>query len=150
MQGLMHQSAGFPGVDILLRPVRALQPKVVVTPACWRDALERIFGTSVDHVRIIEHSWYAACHCGMGATTRRNSIWLRAAAADFFACPEWVLHEYFHVLRQWQPRRLTVCSYLRESLRHGYWNNRYEVEARAFAAAHVDFARQLLALARAS
>ena len=33
--------------------------------------------------------------------------------------------------------RLTVRSYLLECLRRGYWNNRFEVEARAFAARHV-------------
>jgi hypothetical protein len=46
-----------------------------------------------------------------------------------------VLHEYFHVVRQWQPRRLTIWRYLVESLRRGYWLNRFEIEAREFASA---------------
>lgn len=88
------------------------------------------------HVAIIERSMYARLHVGAQATTRRSRILLRGAAADFWKDPELVLHEYFHVLRQWQPRRLTVWRYLLEWLRHGYWHNRYEVEARAFAASH--------------
>jgi hypothetical protein len=44
-----------------------------------------------------------------------------------------VLHEYFHVLRQWNAGTLTVGRYVWEALRRGYRRNRYEVEARAFA-----------------
>jgi hypothetical protein len=47
-----------------------------------------------------------------------------------------MLHEYCHVLKQWEPRTLTVPRYLLESARRGYWNNRFEIEARAFADAH--------------
>jgi hypothetical protein len=98
--------------------------------------LHRIFGEAVEHVRVIEHSFYARLHFGARATTRRGRILLRGAATDFWSDPELVLHEYFHVLRQWQPGRLTICRYLVESARHGYWHNRFEIEARAFAAAH--------------
>jgi hypothetical protein len=52
------------------------------------------------------------------------------------------------VLRQWEPRRLTVWRYLLEWLRRGYWRNRFEVEARAFAAANRQRFRLLLAQAR--
>ena len=46
-----------------------------------------------------------------------------------------MLHEYFHVLEQWERGRLTVAGYLAESLRRGYRANRFEVEAREFTAA---------------
>lgn len=105
-------------------------------PLHMERALREIFGESVAHVRVIERSVYARLHLGAQATTRRNRILLRGTATDFWRDPELVLHEYFHVLRQWQPRRLTVWRYLIEWLRRGYWNNCYEVEARAFAAAH--------------
>lgn len=101
-------------------------------------ALEQIFGESVHQVRVIEHSLYARLHLGATATTRRNRILLRGAAADFWCDADLVLHEYFHVLRQWQPRRLTIWRYLRESWRRGYWDNAFEIEARAFAAQHCD------------
>jgi hypothetical protein len=98
--------------------------------------LRDIFGQTVEHVRVIELSFYARLHFGARATTRRGRILLRGSAADFWNDPELILHEYFHVLRQWQPRRLTIWKYLKESARHGYWHNNYEIEARAFAAAH--------------
>lgn len=99
-------------------------------------ALEHLFGESVRHVCVIEHSLYARLHFGATATTRRNRILLRGSAQHFWADADLVLHEYFHVLRQWQPRRLTIWRYLVESWRRGYWNNVFEVEARAFAALH--------------
>jgi hypothetical protein len=105
-------------------------------PANVAAALREIFGESIDHVRVIEHSLYARMHLGARATTRRSRILLRGSAEDFWRDPELILHEYFHVLRQWQPRRLTIWRYLKECARRGYWHNNYEIEARAFAAAH--------------
>ena len=67
------------------------------------------------------------------ATTRLQSIYLAGSAEDFFNNPWLMLHEYCHVLRQWQTGSLTVPRYLIECLRRGYWNNRFEVEARKFA-----------------
>jgi Domain of unknown function (DUF4157) len=105
-------------------------------PADIASALREIFGEPVDHVRVIEHSFYARLHMGARATTRRGRILLRGSAKDFWNDPELILHEYFHVLRQWQPRQLTIWRYLTECARNGYWNNRFEIEARAFAARH--------------
>ena len=107
-----------------------------VPPPPLRAALQEIFGEPVDHVRVVEHSLYARLHFGARATTRRNRILLRDSAAAFWGDPDLVLHEYFHVLRQWQPRRLTILRYLIESLRRGYWLNRFEIEARQFTATH--------------
>lgn len=118
----------------------ALQP-----PGPLRAALQEIFGEPVDHVRVIEHSLYARLHFGARATTRRNRILLRDSAAAFWRDPDLVLHEYFHVLRQWQPRRLTIWRYVVESLRRGYWLNRFEIEARQFAATHSPRLQRLLA-----
>jgi hypothetical protein len=97
-------------------------------------ALRRLFGDGVEQVEVVEHSLLARLHWRAHATTRRRRIYLRGSARDFFRDSELVLHEYFHVLRQWEPRRLSIRRYLLEWLRRGYWNNRYEVEARAFAA----------------
>ena len=86
-------------------------------PAPLLAALQEIFGEPVEHVRVIEYSFYARLHFGARATTRRNRILLRDSAAAFWRDPDLVLHEYFHVLRQWQPRRLTIWRYVVESLR---------------------------------
>jgi hypothetical protein len=105
-------------------------------PGPVRAALEELFGASIAHVRVIEHSWFARLHGDVLATTRRGRIYLRGSAADFWSNPSLMLHEYCHVIRQWETGELTTPRYVRECLRRGYWNNRFEVEARAFAAAH--------------
>ncbi|MDE1923161.1 MAG: hypothetical protein KGL92_08650 [Gammaproteobacteria bacterium] len=106
-------------------------------------ALERIFGEAAAGVIVIEHSRYARMHVGMSATTRPNRILLAGAGARFVADPELVLHEYFHVLGQWRGGRLTRWRYILESMRRGYWENRYEIEAREFAAAMASRYREL-------
>jgi hypothetical protein len=116
-------------------------------PRTIAAALEMILECRVEQVQIIEHAWMLHLHGRAIATTRPGRIYLRGSAADFFASPWLMLHEYCHVVRQWAPRRLTRARYLLESLRRGYWNNRFEVEARAFADRH---AAQLLTLIRAS
>jgi hypothetical protein len=95
-------------------------------------ALRALLGDGVDDVEVVENSWYARLHLGARATTRRNRILLPGRASEFYADPALVLHEYFHVLRQWNPGRLSVGAYLRESMRRGYWDNRYERQARRY------------------
>jgi hypothetical protein len=118
-------------------------------PTATAAALERIFGEPVGHVRVIEHSRYAQLHLGARATTRRDRILLAGPAQAFWSDPELLLHEYFHVLRQWQPRRLTIVRYLIEWIRRGYWMNRYEIEAREFAASQAPRLQALLRFAAA-
>lgn len=102
-------------------------------PGSLRTALEAVLGEPVSHVRIIEHSLYARLHVSAIVTTRRRRIYLRGSAEDFFDDPWLMLHEYCHVLKQWEPGELTLVRYCLECLRNGYWNNRFEVAARAFA-----------------
>ena len=101
-------------------------------PPGVRGALEQLLGERIGHVKVIEYSWFARLH-GAFATTRLQRIYLAGSAEDFFNNPWLMLHEYCHVLRQWQTGSLTVPRYLIECLRRGYWNNRFEVEARQFA-----------------
>ena len=110
--------------------------RVVPLPPAVRAALESVLGEDVGRVRVVEHSLFARMHSCDHATTRRRRIYLRGSGIDFFDNPALMLHEYCHVLKQWEPRRLTVWGYLVESLRRGYWNNRFEAEARAFADAN--------------
>lgn len=102
-------------------------------PAALRTALEAVLGEPVSQVGIVELSLYARLHPGAIATTRRQRIYLRGAAQEFFDDPRLMLHEYCHVLKQWESGDLTVGRYCLEWLRRGYRNNRFEVEARAFA-----------------
>ncbi|MGC2031272.1 MAG: hypothetical protein WA642_14735, partial [Steroidobacteraceae bacterium] len=91
-----------------------------------------------DGVIVIERSRYAKLHRGMSATTRPNRILLAMSGAEFVARPELLLHEYYHVLCQWRCGYLTRWRYVAECVRCGYWQNKYEIEAREFAARAVD------------
>jgi hypothetical protein len=102
-------------------------------PVALEAALTEIFGSAVSAVRLVPNSLYARLHFKATATTRRNTIYLRGDLAAFAADPQLLLHEYFHVIHQWHPKRLTLWKYLWESARRGYWKNRYEIEARDFA-----------------
>ena len=121
----------------------------VAVPAEILAALEAIFGEAVHEVRIIEHSLFTRLHGRAIATTRRRRIFLRGSAADFYHNPGLMLHEYCHVLLQWEPGELTTWRYVREWLRRGYWNNRFEVQAREFAQTHLQRLHVLIAKARA-
>src|SRR5215470_7356378 len=111
-------------------------------------ALETVFEESVAGIRVIERSLFAALHPRAVATTRRRRIYLRGSAEDFFNDPALMLHEYFHVIKQWEPRLLTSCRYVLEWLRHGYWSNRFEVEARQFTTEHLYRFKLLLTRSR--
>ncbi len=104
-------------------------------PPAVQAALESVLGERVRDVRVIERSWFARLH-GAVATTRRGRIYLRGSAEAFFADPELMLHEYCHVLHQWESGGLTTWRYVAECCRRGYRQNHYELEARAFAARH--------------
>lgn len=116
----------------------------VAAPRELRACLSQLLGDEVKDVRVVEHSWFAWAHAGAHATTRRRCIYLRGSAAEFFDDHELVLHEYFHVLRQWETRELSVWRYLVESFRRGYWDNRFEIEAREFATDNLFRFRALL------
>ena len=114
-------------------------------PQAVEAALCEIFGGQARKVRLVPHSWFARLHGRAAATTRRNVIYLRGSLQGFLADPELMLHEYFHVLHQWRTRRLTIPRYVLEWLRRGYWNNRFEREARDFTAAHLHRMHALMA-----
>ena len=114
-------------------------------PQGLRAALHELFDDRVDDVEVVENSWYARLHRGARATTRRNRILLPGPASEFFDDPALVLHEYFHVLRQWNRGRLSVARYLADWVRHGYWSNRYERQARRFVALRLPALRKHLA-----
>ena len=133
--------------------MRRLLGRRVQPPRTLLAALGVIFedvSTAPSVVRVIEHSWLARLHGRAIATTRWRRIYLRGRAADFFADPELMLHEYCHVLLQWESGRLTRSSYLSELLRRGYFLNSYEVEARRFARSNLERLRAELARASGS
>jgi len=121
-----------------------------IPPRDVEQALESLFGESVRHVKVIQYSIYVRFHWRAIATTRPNRIYLRGSGKEFFADGPLLLHEYFHVLRQWATGDLTIPRYLLECFRRGYWDNRYEVEAREFTASEIFRYRALLAQNRSA
>ena len=113
-------------------------------PVSVLAALERVFDVTVHGVKVVEHSLYARAHWGMAATTRRGLVLLTGSGQDFLRCHELILHEYFHVIRQWNTGRMTRCGYVAECIRRGYHHNRFESEARAFAADSLEEFRRFL------
>ncbi len=116
----------------------------VYPPRDVQRALESLFGESVGDIKVIQYSIYVRFHWRAIATTRPNRIYLRGSAKEFFTDAPLVLHEYFHVIRQWHTGDLTISRYVTECFRRGYWDNRYEVEAREYAATEIFRYRALL------
>ena len=89
-------------------------------------------------VRVKENSWLARLAAkklryGHVAMVVGHTVHLHnTTAAGFCARRSWVLHELKHV-EQYERHGMLgfLCRYLIESMRKGYRNNRFEVEARA-------------------
>jgi hypothetical protein len=108
-------------------------------------ALESLFGESVAKIKVIQYSIFVRFHWRAIATTRPNRIYLRGSGKEFFSDGPLVLHEYFHVIRPWSPGHLTLARFLIECFRRGYWDNRFEIEAREFTDAEIFRYRAMLA-----
>jgi hypothetical protein len=125
----------------------AREPDRYRLPDAQRIALSRVFAVSeatIDRVVVEPESDFARMHGDILATTRVDSIYLTGMGDDFAADANLLLHEYFHVIRQWNTGELTVGRYVLQLLRKGYWRNKYEIEAREFADARTDEFRRLL------
>ncbi len=84
-----------------------------------KECLEKIFGESIDSVQIVIDPPMVYRHWGedpqgnpvLGATTRKNTIYINFSCDQFWGSPpEFILHEYFHVLRQWA-KGMNIFSY---------------------------------------
>lgn len=91
-----------------------------------------------DHINIKENSWLAkiaAFKLGTKAVAMvlGKTIHLyNTTEAEFLRDERWVKHELCHI-KQFKEHGyfLFVVKYIWESIRKGYYNNRFEVEARA-------------------
>ena len=109
-----------------------------------QHCLEKIFGKPISgidvHNKLIVNNDFI--------TTRRNDIRLppNLPCNDFFDDPFLVLHEYYHVLDQWNTGDLSVLKYSLEWLKHGSSNgNKYEDAANQFARDHLEELKKCLA-----
>jgi hypothetical protein len=102
-----------------------------------KDCLSQMFGgRSVESVQIIEKGR----GIGRDADTRRDEIRLyNGTTTDEFFDPSlapFMLHEYFHVMEQWNTGRLSVWKYIQAIVGPG---NKWEREAGDFASAYTDW-----------
>ncbi|HNQ75130.1 MAG TPA: RHS repeat-associated core domain-containing protein, partial [Pseudothauera hydrothermalis] len=108
------------------------------------DCLEMIFGQSVAGVNVRNKTVVRNDF----VTTRKNSIRLPPTLSmdEFFADHGLVLHEYYHVLRQWNTGELTRRGYLAEVARTGSWadGNRFEDASNEFAKSHAQALKDCL------
>lgn len=88
-------------------------------------------------VKIKEQSWFARVaarklKCSSVAMVLGRTIHLwNVSREDFLKHPAWVVHELEHVRQFQQYGFIRFCAlYLWESIRRGYYNNRFEIEAR--------------------
>ncbi|MEQ1553279.1 MAG: DUF4157 domain-containing protein [Ferruginibacter sp.] len=88
--------------------------------------------------QIKEHSWIAKIAAkklkatAVAMVLGKTIHLFGSSKADFLADDNWVKHELCHV-KQFKEHGyfIFIVKYLWESLRVGYYNNKYEVEARA-------------------
>ena len=88
-------------------------------------------------IKIVENSFFAhmatrVMKCNSVAIVFGKSIHLwNVSRKDFLRNPSWVAHELKHV-RQYERYGFGpfCCLYLLESVRKGYYKNRFEVDAR--------------------
>lgn len=92
----------------------------------------------LEQVIVKENSWLAKIAAAKLRSKRVAIVWGRSihlcntSKSEFLADEQWVKHELCHVqqFRQYGTTRF-VWLYLIESIRHGYYYNKFEVEARA-------------------
>ena len=114
----------------------------------WRECLTKIFGVPVDDIDVYDYSGLVtALHGGMN-TSRRNSIFLVSNCRSFWRSPALVLHEYNHVIDQWNRGRLSEGAYGFESIiqwvngRDPHDDNKWERAADFFADTHAQSLRE--------
>src|SRR5262249_50021183 len=103
----------------------------------------------IDRIRIIEYADRIELQGNTIAVTRQDLIMLKFSGDSFFGDLETVLHEYFHVIYQWD-NGMKFGDYLaasRSAAAQGldpYYDNAYEVAARWFASRYKDQFNDLL------
>lgn len=94
--------------------------------------------TLPEGIRIRENSWLAGIAArklrvrGVAMVLGKTIHLHNTTTEQFLKSKRWVRHELCHI-RQFHEHGFVpfIFKYLWESLKHGYYNNKYEIEARA-------------------
>lgn len=96
----------------------------------------------MQQVEVHDHSALPDLFTGGLTFTLPGHIFVPGKCGEFWVDPELVLHEYYHVVDQWDTERMRLDGYLAEGARQGlggrdpHGNNRFEDEAEFFAKTH--------------
>jgi RHS repeat-associated protein len=102
--------------------------------SCMQRCLARIFGT-LPPITVMPNAAGVAPALGYAISGYR-SIDLPVSCDTFYGEPDWVLHEYYHVLQQWERGpTLFGARYVAQAVAHGFQHDRIpaEQQAEAFA-----------------
>jgi RHS repeat-associated protein len=140
--------ASIVGEGVAAQSSQSNPSREIPVPDDVKYALEKTFdhefgeSLNVDSAAVIENSKWADFISSLNeirtggkywvvATTQENTIYLnsRITAQDFFSNTELVLHEYFHVFKQWNNQRMNNASYLLSP-------DKWEQEARSFSSSN--------------
>ena len=110
------------------RPLSSIDPMGLCSPGPkMKKCLEKILHESVDNIEVIEDKEFVNQHfITSGAVTRPGKIFISMTCDEFFNSdwPVFILHEYFHVTKQWA-KGMTILGYLLD------WRNK-EHDAQQF------------------
>jgi RHS repeat-associated protein len=110
----------------------------------WRDCLSKILGFPVQQIKVHDNSSLPDLITKGATFTLPGKIFLPGTCGEFYGNPWLVLHEYYHVVDQWDTGRMSLGGYLAEGA--GQWlegrdphgDNKYENEADFFADTHLN------------
>ncbi len=87
------------------RPLSSVDPLGLCAPGPkMKKCLEKILGEPIDNVQVFEDKEFVNQHfITSGAVTRPGKIFISMSCDQFFGndWPDFILHEYFHVVKQW-------------------------------------------------
>jgi RHS repeat-associated protein len=97
-------------------PIRGPNPHTCQPGTCFEKCLEKIFGP-LPPINVFPNAKSIATSFGYAISGYRT-VQLPVSCDEFFDDPWWVLHEYYHVVRQWEPGSIAFgLRYLGQAVR---------------------------------
>jgi RHS repeat-associated protein len=106
---------------VAANPLVLIDPLGLCAPgARMKKCLEKVFNEPIDNISVTIDEPFVHWHFGddengkpiRGATTRPGKIFINFPCDQFWAAPDLVLHEYYHVVQQWGHDGMSIPGYL--------------------------------------
>jgi len=104
-----------------------------------KGCLEKILEENIDNIEVHEDKLFVNLHgIKSGAVTRPGKIYISMTCNDFFQndWPDFILHEYFHVTKQWA-KGMSIPGYLLD-------HKKKEGDAQGFGEKHAERLKRCL------